>query len=203
MGCGTPRLRVGRHTGSAVSGGGRDRAQGSGGRDGSAGRRLGGQAERGQDPPHRMGFGHRAEDPPRAPAAVAHQDFDREHAVEELGPRPPSWSTRAGVRARVVRRGRRDDRRAPFGPWGEEPVIREQGPARRGHKDGEPLQQLQRVHQERRRAVAPGPLKLIQQLAACALRQPLHGQRRPQEGSGTRARADPAGAPAPPRRRAG
>ena len=43
MGPGTPRLRVGRHTGSAVSGVGRDRAQGSGGRDGSAGRRLGGQ----------------------------------------------------------------------------------------------------------------------------------------------------------------
>ena len=92
-----------------------------------------------------------------------------------LGARAP-----ASVRG-VVRRGRRDDRRAPFGPWGEEAVIREQGPARRGHKDGEPLQQLQRVHQERRRAVAPGPLKRIQQLAACALRQPLHGQRRPQE----------------------
>ena len=56
MGPGTPRLRVGRHTGSAVSGVGRDRAQGSGGRDGSAGRRLGGQAERYEEPPHGVGL---------------------------------------------------------------------------------------------------------------------------------------------------
>jgi hypothetical protein len=87
-----------------------------------------------------VGFGHRAEDPPRAPAAVAHQDLDREHAVEEPGPRPSPRESPVGVRAGVVRRGGRDDRRAPFGPRGEEPMIREQGPARRRHEGGEPLQ---------------------------------------------------------------
>jgi hypothetical protein len=47
-------------------------------------------------------------------------------------------------------------RHAPAGARGKQAVVRQQRPAWRGHKGGEPLQQLQRVHQERRRAVAPG-----------------------------------------------
>jgi hypothetical protein len=49
---------------------------------------LGGQAECREEPPHGVGFGHRAEDPPRAPAALTDQDLDREHAAEETGPGP-------------------------------------------------------------------------------------------------------------------
>jgi hypothetical protein len=58
----------------------------------------------------RRGLRHRPEDPPRAAAARTDQDLDREHAVQEPGPRPQSWRARAGVHARVVRCGR-DDRR--------------------------------------------------------------------------------------------
>jgi len=36
-------------------------------------RRLGHQPQRREKPSHRMGFGHRAEDPPPTPAAIAHQ----------------------------------------------------------------------------------------------------------------------------------
>jgi hypothetical protein len=103
----------------------------------------------------RRGLRHRPEDPPRAAAARTDQDLDREHAVQEPGPRPQSWRARAGVHARVVRCGR-DDRRSPAGARGQQAVVRQQRPAWWGHKGGEPLQRLQRVHQERRRAVAPG-----------------------------------------------
>jgi hypothetical protein len=78
-------------------------ARGSGGGDGAAGRRLGGQAERREEPPHGGGVGPRAEDPPRAPTALTDQDLDREHAAEESGPGPSSRGSPAGVRARAVR----------------------------------------------------------------------------------------------------
>ena len=107
-----------------------------------------------------MGLGHRAHDPARAGTAGTDEDLDREHAVVEPGPRPPSWRARAGVLARVGRCGR-DDRRSPAGARGQQAVVRQQRPPWRGHKGGEPLQQLQRVHQERRRAVAPDSLRRI------------------------------------------
>ena len=47
--------------------------RGSGGGGGPPRRRLGRQPQRREEPPHRMGVGHRAEDPPPAPAAIAHQ----------------------------------------------------------------------------------------------------------------------------------
>jgi hypothetical protein len=65
----------------------------------------------------RRALRHRPEDPPRAAAARTDQDLDREHAVQEPGPRPQSWRARAGVHARVVRCGR-DDRRSPAGARG-------------------------------------------------------------------------------------
>jgi hypothetical protein len=94
-------------------------------------RRLGGQAERREEPPHGVGFGHRAEDPPRASAARTDQDLDREHAAEESAPGPSPGGSPAGVRARAVRR-RRDDRRSPAGTRGEDAMVGEQRPARRG-----------------------------------------------------------------------
>ena len=78
-------------------------ARRSGGGDGPPRRRLGGQPERREEPPHRVGLGHRAEDPPRAAAAGTNQDLDREHPAEEPGPRPAAWA------------GRR--RRQPSGVW--------------------------------------------------------------------------------------
>jgi hypothetical protein len=49
---------------------------------GRPGRRLGRQPQSREEPPHRMGFGHRAEDPPPAPAAIAHQHIKAEHPLE-------------------------------------------------------------------------------------------------------------------------
>jgi hypothetical protein len=63
-------------------------ARGSGGGGGLPRRRLGRQPQRREEPPHRMGFGHRAEDPPPAPAAIAHQHIKAEHPLEEPSPGP-------------------------------------------------------------------------------------------------------------------
>jgi hypothetical protein len=60
-----PPHRVGEQTAPVTPRGGCDRTR--------VGRRLGGQAERREEPPHGVGFGHRAEDPPPTPAAIAHQ----------------------------------------------------------------------------------------------------------------------------------
>jgi hypothetical protein len=51
-------------------------------RPGTRPRRLGRQPQRREEPLHRMGFGHRAEDPPPAPAAIAHQHIKAEHPLE-------------------------------------------------------------------------------------------------------------------------
>jgi hypothetical protein len=50
-------------------------ARRSGGGDWPPRRRLGGQAERREEPPHGVGLGHRAE-PPRAPAAIAQPAYE-------------------------------------------------------------------------------------------------------------------------------
>ena len=50
-------------------------------------RRLGRQPPRREEPPHRMGLGHRAEDPPRAGTAGTDEDLDRKHAAEQRGGR--------------------------------------------------------------------------------------------------------------------
>ena len=59
---------TGFHTTGTAAGGGAI-ARGSGGGGGPPRRRLGRQPQRREEPPHRMGLGHRAEDPP--PASVA------------------------------------------------------------------------------------------------------------------------------------
>jgi hypothetical protein len=56
--------------------------------DGSPRRRLRSQPQRHQHPPHRVGLGHRAQDPPRASAALTYQHLDREHPADEPGPGP-------------------------------------------------------------------------------------------------------------------
>jgi hypothetical protein len=81
----------------------------------------------------------------RGPRSGHRQDLDGEHPAEEPGPGPSARGSRARRRARVVRgrlvrRRRRDERRSPCGPRGEQAVIGQQGPARRGHEGGEPLQ---------------------------------------------------------------
>jgi hypothetical protein len=60
---------------------------GSGGQDWPPWRRLGGEPERREEPPHRVGLGHRAQDPARAGTAIAGQDVDREHAAQQPGDR--------------------------------------------------------------------------------------------------------------------
>jgi hypothetical protein len=60
-------------------------------------------------------------------------------------------------------------------------VIGQQGPARRRHEGGQALQQLQRIEEQRGRPVAPWPPEAVQELAARALRQPLHGQGRAED----------------------
>ena len=72
------------------------------GGDGTVRRQLGRQPERAEQAPDSLGLGHRAHDPARAGTAGTDEDLDREHAAAEAGPRPLSWSARAGVRARVT-----------------------------------------------------------------------------------------------------
>ena len=79
-----PPRRVHEQTGTAAPVvGAIDR--GSGGGSGAPRRRLGRQPQRREEPPHRMGVGHRAEDPPPAPAAIAHQHIKAEHARSRSG----------------------------------------------------------------------------------------------------------------------
>ena len=66
------RGRLSRRTRTAAPRGGRDR-RGSGGGDAPARRRLGGQAERDEEPTHGVGRRHRAQDPAWASAARAHE----------------------------------------------------------------------------------------------------------------------------------
>jgi hypothetical protein len=80
-------------------------ARRSGGGDGPPQRRLGGQAERREEPPHGVGLGHRAEDLPRVAAAWTNQDLEREHPAQEPGPRPPSWRPRAHSGTNLSSRG--------------------------------------------------------------------------------------------------
>ncbi|MDQ3773130.1 MAG: hypothetical protein M3461_01445 [Pseudomonadota bacterium] len=49
-------------------------------REGGARRRLSGEPQRRQEPPHRVGLGHRAHDPARAGTARTDEDVNREHA---------------------------------------------------------------------------------------------------------------------------
>jgi hypothetical protein len=51
-------------------------------------RRLGGEPERREEPPHGVGLGHRAQDPPPALAAVTHQHLKPEHPLEQPRPGP-------------------------------------------------------------------------------------------------------------------
>jgi type I restriction enzyme R subunit len=57
-------------------------------------------------------------------------------------------------------------------------MVGEQRPARRGDERGQPLQQLQRIEEQRGRAVTPWSAEVVQELPARALRQPRHRQRR-------------------------
>jgi hypothetical protein len=83
-------------------------ARGSGGGDDGRRRRLGGQAERRQEPAHGVGLRHRAQDPPRTAAARKDQDLDRETPGAGLGPDPAGRGRRIRVR-RVKCRRIRDD----------------------------------------------------------------------------------------------
>jgi hypothetical protein len=64
---------------------------GAGGREDRGRRRLGGEPERHQQPPHRVRLGHGAQDPPRPPAAIAHQPegdvHDRDRQQEQANER--------------------------------------------------------------------------------------------------------------------
>ena len=129
----TPRLRVRRHAGSAVSGVGRDRAQGSGaGTDRLGG--GGGQAGRGETR-HTAWGSVTAPRIRREPPAWTHTRI----SIADTRWRSSATATvlehaRRCSRPRRPAR-RRDDRRAPFGPWGEEPWIRAR--AEGAYKDGE------------------------------------------------------------------
>ncbi len=59
-------------------------ARGSGGGDGPPRRRLGRPPPRRAAPPHGGGLGHHAQDPPRAPAALTHQDLDLDGEHEAI-----------------------------------------------------------------------------------------------------------------------
>ena len=51
-------------------------------------RQLSGKPEHRQEPPHRVGLGHRAHDPARAGTTRTDEDINREHAAEKGGPPP-------------------------------------------------------------------------------------------------------------------
>jgi hypothetical protein len=70
-----------RTDGDGRAGGGRDRPW-IGGGSGPHRRRLGRQPQRREAPPHGMGVGPRAEEPPPAPAAIAPQHIKAEHPLE-------------------------------------------------------------------------------------------------------------------------
>jgi len=118
-------------------------------------RRLGGEPEGAEHPPHGVGLRHRPQDPARVRTAIAHQHGKPEHPAEQPGPGPASRGARPRGRARVVRRWPRDEGRAPAGERAEEPMVGEQGPAARRDEGGQALPQLQRIEEERGGPVAP------------------------------------------------
>jgi hypothetical protein len=98
------------------------------GGNGTAQRRLGGQAERGEEAPLRVGLGHRAQDPPCTATMRTDEDLDREHPAPQRGPRQPArprWPFRCPP---CVTRGR------PPQPKEEPCPARGGGPGR--HRDG-------------------------------------------------------------------
>jgi hypothetical protein len=54
-------------------------------REGGARRRLSGEPERCQEPPHRLRLGHRAHDPARARTARTDEDVNRDHPADKKG----------------------------------------------------------------------------------------------------------------------
>ena len=76
VGTGGPKTRPPQRRTDGTSGAGVGSAidRGSGGGDGAAGRRLGGEPERRQEPAHGVGLRHRAQDPPRAAATRTDED---------------------------------------------------------------------------------------------------------------------------------
>jgi hypothetical protein len=105
-----------------------------------------------------------------------------------VGPRSahrpaPGWRTPGGARGpssaasltaspRCPRSRRQgpDEGRSPHAIERAGPASRgsQQRPARRGHQGGEPRQQLERVQEERRRAVAPRPLWRVRNMVELA-----------------------------------
>jgi hypothetical protein len=86
-----PLLGLGRQTETPAPAGAVHADGGSGGREDRGRRRLGGEPERREEPAHGVGLRHRAQDPPPAPAAVAHQHLKPEHALEQ-----DEWKRRKG-----------------------------------------------------------------------------------------------------------
>ena len=113
------------------------------GGDGTGGRRLTGQPQRGEPPLDRVGPVTRPEDPPRTAAARTDQDLERKHPAQERRPGPAARDRRR--RPRVGRGRRRHNGRSPTGPRGEDPVIRQQRAPRWRNQDGQAFEQLQRI----------------------------------------------------------
>ncbi len=95
-------------------------------------------------------------------AAAAALDFDREHAFEPLHPGHAHafrHGTLGGIGVpRAAARG--GDRRAQRVVRGEHSVVSRQMHARRRHECGKPGQQVERLEQDMRRAVAIRSLQL-------------------------------------------
>jgi hypothetical protein len=137
----------------------RARARGAGARRGARSPRPGAAAG--------PRSGHTPAPQTRTPAGAT---APRATAAGRPPPRPP---------ARPQRRPS-DNRGSPSGSRRQQPVIREQRSPGRRDEGSQPLQQLQRLEQQRRGAVAPGPAKLIPELPTRALRESLQDQGRAQ-----------------------
>jgi hypothetical protein len=110
--------------------------------------------------------------PPRATL-----DVDAEHAFELPRPTHPRRSTvLVHWRAAVVR-GRRDDRSAQFGMWGEHRVEADQVRLRAWQRGGQALHELLGLHDDMGRAVAIRALQLQHDLALGVAPQAFVGDR--------------------------
>jgi hypothetical protein len=151
-----------------------------------------------ENPPRDRGVLDRGEEPQRRPAARAAQGVDVEDALEERGPSGPSRGSGGSPsavrdRGRTLRHGfgiARDglgsgrgggghDLAALAGTGCEDPMVPHLVGARRGDQGDEPVDQLASLHQDVRRAVAPGGLEAQGQPAIGLLLEAIVRERRP------------------------
>ena len=128
-----------------------------------------------------MGLGHRAEDPPPAPAAVTHQHLKPEHPLEQPSPGPASRDARLRVRPAASDGGRRHDGRLASGiaaraAHGRRATVGAAAARGRPSAPAAPADRGAAPWSRRSRAA-----KLIQELPARALRQSLQRQGRAQD----------------------